>query len=248
MNGYNFTERVRKVLAMAREEAARLHHEYVGTEHLLLGLVREGEGVAATVLQNLGVELGGIQRRIEETVKKAKAGQTIGPDLPYTSPAKKVLELAMAEARYLNHQYVGTEHLLLGLIREEHGAAAQVITSSGITIDAARAGVLEILGTESQAYQEFKRRRTFGVGREMARTSAPSWMMARLGPPMAGPTSMAASVLEALMQDAGVAEVFIALRIDARTLIAALRAASFRALPGEASGESAGDSPSESPA
>jgi len=248
VNGYNFTERVRKVLAMAREEAARLHHEWVGTEHILLGLVREGEGVAATVLQNLGVELGDIQQKIEETVKKAKAGRTTGPDLPYTSPAKKVLELAMAEARYLNHQYVGTEHLLLGLIREEHGAAAQVITSSGITIDAARAGVLEILGTESQAYQEFKRQRTFGVGREMARTSAPSWMMARLGPPMAGSTSMAASVLEALMQDAGVADVFIAQRIDARTLIAALRAASFRAPPREASGESAGDSPPESPA
>ncbi len=172
MNGYNFTERVRKVLAMAREEAARLHHEYVGTEHILLGLVRE-----------------------------------------------------------------------------EHGAAAQVITSFGITIDAARAGVLEILGSESQAYQEFKRRRTFGVGREMARemarTPTPSWMMARQGPPMAGSRSMAAAVLEALMQDAGVADVFAAQRIDARTLIAALRAASFRPPPGEASGESAGDSPSE---
>ena len=90
MNGYNFTERVRKVLAMAREEAARLHHEYVGTEHILLGLIREGEGVAATVLQNLSVELDDIQQKIEETVKKGKAGQTTGPDLPYTSRAKKV--------------------------------------------------------------------------------------------------------------------------------------------------------------
>ena len=106
MNGYNFTERVRKVLAMAREEAARLHHEYVGTEHILLGLIREGEGVAATVLQNLSVELDDIQQKIEETVKKGKAGQTTGPDLPYTSRAKKVLELAMSEARELNHSYV----------------------------------------------------------------------------------------------------------------------------------------------
>jgi ATP-dependent Clp protease ATP-binding subunit ClpA len=248
VNGYNFTERVRKVLAMAREEAARLHHEYVGTEHILLGLVREGEGVAALVLQNLGVKLDDIKQKIEATVKTGKAGQTTGPDLPYATPAKKVLELAMAEARYLNHQYVGTEHVLLGLIREGHGAAAQVITSFGLTIDAARAGVLEILGTESQAYQEFKRQRTFGFGREMARTSAASGMMARRGLPMAGPTSMAASVLEALMQDAGVADVFAAQRIDARTLIAALRAASFRAPPGEASGESAGDSPPESSA
>src|SRR5882724_8460734 len=97
MNGYNFTERVRKVLTMAREEAARLHHEYVGTEHILLGLIREGEGVAATVLQNLNVELEEIQQKVEETVKKGKAGQASGPDLPYTSRAKKLLEAARAE-------------------------------------------------------------------------------------------------------------------------------------------------------
>jgi len=148
MNGYNFTERVRKVLAMAREEAARLHHEYVGTEHILLGLIREGEGVAATVLQNLSVELDDVQQKIEETVKKGKATQTTGPDLPYTSRAKKVLELAMSEARELNHSYVGTEHLLLGLLREEKGIAAQVLTDAGVNLDAARAETLRILGTE----------------------------------------------------------------------------------------------------
>jgi ATP-dependent Clp protease ATP-binding subunit ClpC len=148
MNGYNFTERVRKVLAMAREEAARLHHEYVGTEHILLGLIREGEGVAATVLQNLSVELDDIQQKIEETVKKGKAAQTTGPDLPYTSRAKKVLELAMSEARELNHSYVGTEHLLLGLLREEKGIAAQVLTDAGVNLDAARTETLRILGTE----------------------------------------------------------------------------------------------------
>ena len=148
MNGYNFTERVRKVLAMAREEAARLHHEYVGTEHILLGLIREGEGVAATVLQNLSVELDEIQQKIEETVKKGKAAQTTGPDLPYTSRAKKVLELAMSEARELSHSYVGTEHLLLGLLREEKGIAAQVLTDAGVNLDAARAETLRILGTE----------------------------------------------------------------------------------------------------
>ncbi|HET9426599.1 MAG TPA: ATP-dependent Clp protease ATP-binding subunit, partial [Gemmatimonadaceae bacterium] len=148
MNGYNFTERVRKVLTMAREEAARLHHEYVGTEHILLGLIREGEGVAATVLQNLNVELEEIQQKIEETVKKGKAGQASGPDLPYTSRAKKVLELAMSEARELNHSYVGTEHLLLGLLREEKGIAAQVLTDAGVNLEAARAETLRILGTE----------------------------------------------------------------------------------------------------
>src|ERR671933_894810 len=148
MNGYNFTERVRKVLAMAREEAARLHHEYVGTEHILLGLIREGEGVAAAVLQNLSVDLDEIQQKIEETVKKGKAAQTTGPDLPYTSRAKKVLELAMSEARELNHSYVGTEHLLLGLLREEKGIAAQVLTDTGVNLDAARAETLRLLGTE----------------------------------------------------------------------------------------------------
>jgi ATP-dependent Clp protease ATP-binding subunit ClpC len=148
MNGYNFTERVRKVLAMAREEAARLHHEYVGTEHILLGLIKEGEGVAAAVLQSLNVDLEDIQQKIEDTVKKGKAAQATGPDLPYTSRAKKVLELAMSEARELNHSYVGTEHLLLGLLREEKGIAAQVLTDSGVNLDAARAETLRLLGTE----------------------------------------------------------------------------------------------------
>ena len=154
MNGYNFTERVRKVLQMAREEAQRLHHEYVGTEHILLGLIREGEGVAAAVLQNLNVDLDEVQQKIEETVKKGKAVQATGPDLPYTSRAKKVLELAMSEARELNHSYVGTEHLLLGLLREEKGIAAQVLTEAGVNLDAANRitfslhGPLRLLGTE----------------------------------------------------------------------------------------------------
>jgi ATP-dependent Clp protease ATP-binding subunit ClpC len=148
MNGYNFTERVRKVLQMAREEAQRLHHEYVGTEHILLGLIREGEGVAAAVLQNLNVDLDDVQQKIEETVKKGKAAQTTAPDLPYTSRAKKVLELAMSEARELSHSYVGTEHLLLGLLREEKGIAAQVLTDAGVNLDAARAETLRLLGTE----------------------------------------------------------------------------------------------------
>ena len=140
MNGYNFTDRVRKVLQMAREEAARLHHEYVGTEHILLGLIREGEGVAAAVLTNLNVDLEDIQQKIEETVKKGKAAAAAGPDLPYTSRAKKVLELAMTEARELNHSYVGTEHLLLGLLREEKGIAAQVLTDAGVNLEQSARG------------------------------------------------------------------------------------------------------------
>ncbi len=151
MNGYNFTDRVRKVLQMAREEAARLHHEYVGTEHILLGLIREGEGVAAAVLANLSVDLDEIQVKIEETVKKGKAPAPEGPDLPYTSRAKKVLELAMSEARELNHSYVGTEHLLLGLLREEKGIAAQVLGDAGVNLEQARAETLRLLGSDMPA-------------------------------------------------------------------------------------------------
>ena len=148
MNGYNFTERVRKVLAMGRDEAARLQHEYVGTEHILLGLIAEGEGVAATVLQNLGVDLDELKLGIERIVKKGKPGTLPGSDLPYTSRGKKVLELAMTEARELNHRYVGTEHVLLGLVREHSGIGAQVLLDRGVTSDSARAEVLRILGTE----------------------------------------------------------------------------------------------------
>jgi ATP-dependent Clp protease ATP-binding subunit ClpC len=144
---YNFTDRVRKVLAMARDEAIRLQHDYVGTEHILLGLIREGEGVAAAVLTNLSADLDQIHDQIEESVKKGKATIALG-ELPYTSRAKKVLEFAMAEARELNHSYVGTEHLLLGLLREEKGIAAQVLNSLGITLEEARAETLKVLGSD----------------------------------------------------------------------------------------------------
>ncbi|HSH75628.1 MAG TPA: ATP-dependent Clp protease ATP-binding subunit [Longimicrobiales bacterium] len=144
---YNFTDRVRKVLAMAREEAIRLQHDYVGTEHILLGLIREGEGVAAAVLTNLNVDLDQIHERVEESVRKGKATIALG-ELPYTSRAKKVLEFAMSEAREFNHSYVGTEHLLLGLLREEKGIAAQVLNSLGATLDEARTETLKVLGSD----------------------------------------------------------------------------------------------------
>ena len=148
MNGYNFTDRVRRVLQMAREEAARLRHDYVGTEHVLLGLIREGEGIAAAVLTNLDVDLETIQRKVEETVVRGKAAQAAGPDLPYTGRAKRVLELAMTEARELKSSYVGTEHLLLGLLAERTGIAAQVLNDGGVTLEQARAETLRLLGTE----------------------------------------------------------------------------------------------------
>ncbi|MGW8283023.1 MAG: ATP-dependent Clp protease ATP-binding subunit, partial [Gemmatimonadota bacterium] len=147
---YNFTDRVRKVLAMAREEAVRLQHDYVGTEHILLGLIREGEGVAAEVLRNLAADLDDLLRLVEENIRPGKATTPIG-ELPYTTRAKKVLEYAMAESRELNHSYVGTEHLLLGLLREDRGLAAKVLGELGIGVDEARAEMLKLLGTEMPA-------------------------------------------------------------------------------------------------
>lgn len=146
VNGYNFTERVRKILAIAREEAVRLDHDYVGTEHILLGLLAEGEGVAAAVLQNLDADPDIMRATVEQTVKPGRRSASSGPDVPYTSRGKKVLELAMAEATELRHQYVGTEHLLLGLLREEKGIAAQVLVDAGVTLQAARTETLRLLG------------------------------------------------------------------------------------------------------
>jgi ATP-dependent Clp protease ATP-binding subunit ClpC len=146
MQGFSFTERMRKVLAFARQEAVRLQHEYVGTEHLLLALIRDGEGVAAAVMQTLHVDLDEIEESIERIVKKGRPRLTTGPDLPYTSRAKKVLELAMMEAHELGHEYVGTEHLLLGLLREERGIGAQVLTATGVALASARSETVRLLG------------------------------------------------------------------------------------------------------
>jgi ATP-dependent Clp protease ATP-binding subunit ClpC len=146
MNGYNFTERVRRALALAREESMRLHHEYVGTEHILLALLREDAGVATAVLDALHARSDQIVAMIEDAVKAGHPGRRPGPDLPYTSRAKKVLELAMSEARAMHHSYVGTEHLLLGLIAEQRGIAAQVLGQAGVTLERARAETMAILG------------------------------------------------------------------------------------------------------
>ena len=150
MNGYNFTQRTRKALTLAREEAARLHHEYTGTEHILLGLIREGAGVGAHVLESCSVGLDEVRTKIEEAVRKVGASSAGAPDIPYTSGAKKVLQLAMDEARDFNHRYVGTEHLLLGLIREGDGIAAKVLADAGVNLDAARAETRRLLAEGSQ--------------------------------------------------------------------------------------------------
>lgn len=139
-----FTERARKVVVLAKEEAGRLNHDYIGTEHLLLGLIREGQGVGAVVLEDLGVDAENIIFMIEGTVQSGGGVLTIG-DVPFSSGAKKALELAVEEARGLGHTYVGTEHILLGLIKEKDGIAAQILLKSGVTLQKAREETLKLL-------------------------------------------------------------------------------------------------------
>src|SRR6476661_3987959 len=140
-----FTDRARKVMALANQEAQRFNHEYIGTEHILLGLVKEGSGVGANVLKNLDVDLRKVRLEVEKLVKSGPDMVTMGK-LPQTPRAKKVIEYAIEEARNLNHNYVGTEHLLLGLLREHDGVAAQVLMNLGLKLEDVREEVLNLLG------------------------------------------------------------------------------------------------------
>src|SRR6476619_2182202 len=140
-----FTERAQRVILIAQEEAKRLNHDYVGTEHLLLGLIALGEGVAAQVLANLGVDLRRVRTEIEKIVGTGDNVMLLG-EIPFTPRAKKVLELAVEEAQNMGHSHVGTEHLLLGLIREEEGVAARVLENLGLRLDVVREEVLNLLG------------------------------------------------------------------------------------------------------
>ena len=142
-----FTERARKVLQLAQEEAQRFNHNYIGTEHLLLGLVREGDGVAARVLNNMGVQLPKVRSAVEFIIGRGE-GAVIG-DIGLTPRAKKVIELAVDEARRLNHHYIGTEHLLLGLVREGEGIAAGVLESLGVNLEKVRAQVMQVVSQSS---------------------------------------------------------------------------------------------------
>ena len=142
-----FTDRARKVMGLARQEAQRFNHDYIGTEHILLGLVQEGSGVAASVLKNLEIDLKKIRQEVEKLVSTGTTMVTMG-QLPFTPRAKKVLELSLEEASNLGHTYIGTEHLLLGLIRESEGIAAQVLRNLKVKVEDVKAEVLELLGAE----------------------------------------------------------------------------------------------------
>jgi len=147
------TDRARKVMALANQEAQRFNHEYIGTEHILLGLVKEGSGVGANVLKNLGIDLRKVRLEVEKLVKSGPEMVTMGK-LPQTPRAKKVIEYAIEEARNLNHNYVGTEHLLLGLLREQDGVAAQVLLNLGLKLEEVREEVLNLLGAGGDSEQE----------------------------------------------------------------------------------------------
>jgi ATP-dependent Clp protease ATP-binding subunit ClpC len=139
-----FTDRARRAVVWAQEEARTLNHDYIGTEHLLLGLVHEGQGVAAKALESLGIGLEGVRERVEEAIPPGQVEVRTG-HIPFTPRAKRVLELSLSEAKALEHRYIGTEHLLLGLLREGDGVAAQVLVALGADLDGVRERVIQLL-------------------------------------------------------------------------------------------------------
>ena len=146
-----FTDRARRVVVLAQEEARMLNHNYIGTEHILLGLIREREGVAARALESLGIGLETARQRVEETIGRGPRAPSGG--IPFTPRAKTVLELSLREARALRHNHIGTEHILLGLIREGDGAAAHVLAGLGADLDRARQQVIKLLNDQHSRKQ-----------------------------------------------------------------------------------------------
>jgi ATP-dependent Clp protease ATP-binding subunit ClpC len=149
----NFTPRAQQVLALARKEADRFNHNYVGTEHLLLGLIKLGQGVAVNVLQKMGLDLETVRMEVEKAVGTGPELKAMG-NIPYTPRAKKVLDLAKREAKALTHTYVGTEHILLGLLREGDGVAARVLKSLDVDIEQCRQEILKELDPNFTAQEE----------------------------------------------------------------------------------------------
>jgi ATP-dependent Clp protease ATP-binding subunit ClpA len=138
-----FTDRARRVVVLAQDEARRLDHNYIGTEHILLGLIDEGTGVAARALESLGVNLAAVRQQVEEIIGRGQ--QTPSGHIPFTPRAKKVLELSLRESQQLGHNYIGTEHILLGLLREGDGVAAQVLVKLGADLNRVRQQVIQLL-------------------------------------------------------------------------------------------------------
>jgi ATP-dependent Clp protease ATP-binding subunit ClpC len=165
-----FTDRARRVLVLAQEEARLLNHNFIGTEHILLGLIHEGEGVAAKALESLGISLEAVREKVEETIGPAGSSTTGSP--PFTPRAKKVLELSLREALQLGHNYIGTEHMLLGLVREGEGVAAQVLVNLGADLSRVRQQVIQLL-SGYQAGKEGAPAGTGGASSQEAPTGSP---------------------------------------------------------------------------
>src|SRR5271155_5573222 len=167
----NFTPRAQQVLALARKEADRFNHNYVGTEHLLLGLIKLGQGVAVNVLQKMGLDLETVRMEVEKQIGTGPETKMVG-NIPYTPRVKKVLALAQKEAKQLNHNYVGTEHILLGLLREGEGAAARILKSLDGDIERCRNEILKELGPNYTPRQGASEEGEAGAGKKKMKTPA----------------------------------------------------------------------------
>src|SRR5215468_10396370 len=205
-----FTDRARRVVVLAQEEARMLNHNYIGTEHILLGLIHEGEGVAAKALESLGISLEAVRQQVEEIIGQGQ--QAPSGHIPFTPRAKKVLELSLREALQLGHNYIGTEHILLGLIREGEGMAAQILVQRGAGLERVRNAVMEELG----------RVRATAEATAVDRTPAADEILTA-AQEISGPAPMGSHhLLEALARadDSLAAKALQALGVDADTLAA----------------------------
>jgi ATP-dependent Clp protease ATP-binding subunit ClpC len=170
-----FTDRARKVMQLANQECQRFNHEYIGTEHLLIGLAKEGSGVASNVLKNMGVSLAAARVEVEKIIIAGPQGQMMMGKIPHSPRLKKVIEYAIDEAKLLNHNYVGTEHLLLGLVREKEGVAAQVLFNLGVKLEDVRQAILDLLNPKKDEADKLEDARD-----EAIQVAANALMMARL--------------------------------------------------------------------
>ncbi len=198
-----FTERARKVLTLAQEEATRFNHNYIGTEHLLLGLLREGDGVAAKVLASLGVELNRVRSAVEFII--GRGDRMIMGEIGLTPRAKKVIELAVDEARRLGHHYIGTEHLLLGLVREGEGIAAGVLESVGVSLDKVRTQTIQVLSASSGSFGVSQPVAAAEEGMAPPATPTVRWVYLRLR--VTAPDGQNEGTVDAVLGDAGAIEI-----------------------------------------
>jgi ATP-dependent Clp protease ATP-binding subunit ClpC len=192
-----FTDRARRVVVLAQEEARMLNHDYIGTEHLLLGLIHEGEGVAVRALESLGISLQDLRRDVEEMIGRGQ--HELSGHIPFTPRTKRVLELSLRESQQLGHDYIGTEHILLGLIREAEGVAAQVLVKLGADLNRVRQQVLQLLG--GRGHEEVGESEAGGTRVAGAVRQSPPVRQA--GPQVVGTPLQLAGILSRLADIAG---------------------------------------------